>query len=144
MLLAPLPPSTPLTLPIDTIHLSLIDYVAISGSIDTNVLEYAQHLHENFVNPVSLNAKGRYNVPSVADEGYSIQITDESRAKYVYPHGSYWSSPEAVAAHKLEEFAPKGNLKGKVARKAVNGVNGNGVNGHANGHAANGVAVNGH
>ncbi|WOO83066.1 L-galactonate dehydratase [Vanrija pseudolonga] len=126
-----------------TIHLSLIDYVAISGSIDTNVLEYAQHLHENFVNPVSLNAKGRYNVPSVADEGYSIQITDESRAKYVYPHGSYWSSPEAVAAHKLEEFAPKGNLKGKLARKAVNGVNGNGVNRHSNGHA-NGVAVNGH
>lgn len=49
---------------------SLIDYIAISGSMERNVLEYAEHLHEHFIHPVSINDKGRYNVPTHPHGGY--------------------------------------------------------------------------
>ncbi|KAI0311447.1 enolase C-terminal domain-like protein [Amylostereum chailletii] len=52
------------------IHLSVIDYVAISGSMERNVLEYVDHLHEHFATPCSINSRGRYNVPSNPTEGY--------------------------------------------------------------------------
>ncbi|KIM19361.1 hypothetical protein M408DRAFT_235207 [Serendipita vermifera MAFF 305830] len=74
------------------IHLSLIDYIAVSGSIDRNVLEYVDHLHEHFVYPCSINAQGHYNVPSDAKEGYSIEMKDSSFAEFEFPHGSYWQS----------------------------------------------------
>ena len=49
---------------------SLIDYVAISGSMERNVLEFVYHLHEHFVNPCTINKNARYNVPDSPDEGY--------------------------------------------------------------------------
>lgn len=49
---------------------SLIDYIAISGSMERNVLEYVDHLHEHFLYPCSINEKGRYNVPNNPLEGY--------------------------------------------------------------------------
>ena len=42
------------------IHLSLIDYICVSGTMDTNVLEFVDHLHEHFLHPVSINDQGRY------------------------------------------------------------------------------------
>ena len=49
---------------------SLIDYIAVSGTMERNVLEYVDHLHEHFLYPCSINQKGRYNVPSNPVEGY--------------------------------------------------------------------------
>lgn len=49
---------------------SLIDYIAISGSMEENVIEYAKHLHEHFVYPCSINEQGRYIVPENEQEGY--------------------------------------------------------------------------
>ena len=49
---------------------SLIDYIAVSGSMERNVLEFVDHLHEHFLNPCSINKQGRYNVPDKTDEGY--------------------------------------------------------------------------
>ncbi|KIY66930.1 enolase C-terminal domain-like protein [Cylindrobasidium torrendii FP15055 ss-10] len=72
------------------IHLSLIDYIAISGSMERNVLEFVDHLHEHFLNPCSINAQGRYNVPSNPEEGYSIEMYEKSIAEYEFPNGSYW------------------------------------------------------
>ncbi|KAF7299219.1 MR-MLE domain-containing protein [Mycena indigotica] len=72
------------------IHLSLIDYVAVSGSMDRNVLEFVDHLHEHFVTPCSINTRGRYNVPDSPGEGYSIEIKTTSIAEYEWPGGSYW------------------------------------------------------
>ena len=48
----------------------MIDYIAVSGSMERNVLEFVDHLHEHFLYPCSINNKGRYNVPSNATEGY--------------------------------------------------------------------------
>ncbi|KDQ58507.1 hypothetical protein JAAARDRAFT_176481 [Jaapia argillacea MUCL 33604] len=72
------------------IHLSLIDYIAISGTMEYNVLEFVDHLHEHFLYPCSINKQGRYNVPSIAAEGYSIEMHKSSIAEYEWPNGSYW------------------------------------------------------
>jgi L-fuconate dehydratase len=42
------------------IHLSLIDYICVSGNMERNVLEFVDHLHEHFLFPVSINDEGRY------------------------------------------------------------------------------------
>ena len=52
---------------------SLVDYVAVSGTMERNVLEYVDHLHEHFIYPCSINKKGRYNVPSNPGEGYRLR-----------------------------------------------------------------------
>ncbi|XP_006463191.1 hypothetical protein AGABI2DRAFT_186852 [Agaricus bisporus var. bisporus H97] len=78
------------------IHLSLIDYIAVSGSMERNVLEYVDHLHEHFVTPCSINDKGRYNVPNNPNEGYSIEMREKSIAEYEWPNGTYWTQRRGV------------------------------------------------
>ena len=34
-------------------HLAIFDYIAVSGSLEERVVEYVDHLHEHFVDPVS-------------------------------------------------------------------------------------------
>lgn len=87
------------------IHLSLIDYICVSATMERNVLEFVDHLHENFLFPCSINAQGRYNVPQDPKEGYSIEMYEDSIKKYTFPEGSYW-----VAAAKGE--APKPEHRG--------------------------------
>ncbi|KAJ7634490.1 enolase C-terminal domain-like protein [Roridomyces roridus] len=72
------------------IHLSLIDYIAVSGTMERNVLEFVDHLHEHFVTPCSINKNGRYNVPNNPGEGYSIEMHKTSIAEFEWPNGSYW------------------------------------------------------
>lgn len=55
--------------------ISLIDYISVSGTMERNVLEYVDHLHEHFVNPCSINDKGRYNVPNDPNEGYRYVLS---------------------------------------------------------------------
>src|ERR1044072_1632473 len=44
-------------------HLSVFDYVAVSGSMEGKVIEYVDHLHEHFVDPVVIE-NGAYAAPS--------------------------------------------------------------------------------
>ncbi len=69
-------------------HLSLFDYIAVSGSLEDRVLEYVDHLHEHFVDPVTIRA-GRYLPPT--RPGYSITMKPESLRDYAYPGGAAWS-----------------------------------------------------
>lgn len=69
-------------------HLSIIDYVAISGSLENHYLEYVDHLHEHFVEPVVIR-QAHYQAPQLP--GYSIEIRGESMATYRYPDGRYWA-----------------------------------------------------
>ena len=69
-------------------HLSIFDYIAVSGSLDGRVVEYVDHLHEHFVDPVVI-ANGRYQVPLAP--GYSIEIKPSSLAEYTYPDGPIWA-----------------------------------------------------
>ncbi|KAI0065819.1 enolase C-terminal domain-like protein [Artomyces pyxidatus] len=73
------------------IHLSLIDYIAVSGTMERNVLEFVDHLHEHFLNPCTINSRGRYNVPNNSLEGYSIEMHKASIAEFEWPNGSYWA-----------------------------------------------------
>ncbi len=60
-------------------HLSMFDYIAISGTMEDRMTEYAAHLHEHFRNPVVMK-HGRYQVPTAP--GYSIEMYPESLNKY--------------------------------------------------------------
>jgi len=74
-------------------HLSIFDFIAVSGSMDDRVIEYVDHLHEHFVDPVIVR-NARYQVPE--RPGYSIEMKPESRAQYRFPDGPVWR--ELVAA----------------------------------------------
>jgi L-fuconate dehydratase len=69
-------------------HISLVDYIAVSGSVRDRVLEYVDHLHEHFVDPVVIRG-GRYMPPT--KPGYSITMKPESLREYAYPDGAAWS-----------------------------------------------------
>ena len=62
-------------------HLSMIDYVAITGEKDNKRIEYVDHLHEHFVNPCVVH-NGAYQVPSAP--GFSIEIKAESLQKHTF------------------------------------------------------------
>jgi L-fuconate dehydratase len=70
-------------------HISMFDYIAVSGSLDNRVLEYVEHLHEHFVDPVVIR-DGCYSAPRAP--GYSIAMRPESVARFEYPTGSAWRS----------------------------------------------------
>jgi L-fuconate dehydratase len=68
-------------------HLSMFDYISISGSLEHRMIEYTAQLHENFVDPVTIKA-GHYMPPT--KPGFSIQMKLESLDKYEYPNGEAW------------------------------------------------------
>jgi len=70
-------------------HLSMIDYVCVSGSLEDRLTEYAGHLHEHFLDPVRLR-DGRYLPPE--QPGYSIEMRPESLRDFAYPDGAAWRS----------------------------------------------------
>ena len=72
-------------------HLSMIDYISISGSTEGRVVEYVDHLHEHFEDPVKIE-KAAYAVPTRA--GYSITMKKDSLMTYTYPDGIFWSNEQ--------------------------------------------------
>lgn len=69
-------------------NICLFDYIAVSGSLDGRVLEYVDHLHEHFLEPVVIR-NGRYMPPK--RPGYSIEMHPETLVNYAYPNGSAWA-----------------------------------------------------
>jgi L-fuconate dehydratase len=69
-------------------HLSIFDYVAVSGSLENRVTEYVDHLHEHFVEPCIVE-HGAYVLPQAP--GYSAQMFDASLEEFAYPDGTYWA-----------------------------------------------------
>src|SRR5690606_16954313 len=68
-------------------HLAIFDYLRIGQSLDGRMVEYVDHLHEHFVDPVTVSG-GRYRLPEAP--GYSITMKPESVAEYSYPDGPAW------------------------------------------------------
>ncbi len=75
-------------------HFSMFDYVAVSGSTQDRVIEYVDHLHEHFTDPVVIR-DGNYLAPE--GPGIGARMLAGSIADYAYPDGPQWSTP-AVAA----------------------------------------------
>ncbi|WP_421708723.1 L-fuconate dehydratase [Algihabitans sp.] len=69
-------------------HLSIYDYVAVSASLENRVLEYVDHLHEHFLDPVIVK-DGRYLPPKAP--GYSITMKEDSRQAHSFPDGTAWT-----------------------------------------------------
>jgi L-fuconate dehydratase len=69
-------------------HLSMFDFVAVTGTMDDRVIEYVDHLHEHFLDPVQIE-NGRYMPP--VKPGYSIQMYPQSLVDYQYPDGKIWN-----------------------------------------------------
>jgi L-fuconate dehydratase len=68
-------------------HLSLIDYIAVSGELSDRVIEFVDELHEHFVHPARIR-NGRYVVPEAP--GFSIEMHPESLEQYAFPDGATW------------------------------------------------------
>lgn len=69
-------------------HLSVFDYLRVATSLEHRVLEYVDHLHEHFLDPVILDGP-RYRMPTAP--GYSITMRPESLRRYAFPGGREWT-----------------------------------------------------
>jgi len=69
-------------------HLAIFDYLCVSASLHDRVIEYVDHLHEHFLDPVVIR-NGRYVVPTAP--GYSITMKSEALSEYEYPRGGGWA-----------------------------------------------------
>ncbi|MFD6756991.1 enolase C-terminal domain-like protein [Micromonospora gifhornensis] len=76
-------------------HLAMFDFVALSGSTDERAIEYVDHLHEHFVDPVRIS-DGRYLAPTAP--GMSAQLVPAALADYRYPDGPEWAAPTMAGA----------------------------------------------
>jgi len=68
-------------------HLSMFDYLAVSCTLEDRIIEYVDHLHEHFIDPVRIR-RGHYLVPHAP--GYSIEMLPESLENHSFPHGAAW------------------------------------------------------
>lgn len=68
-------------------HLSMFDAVAVSGETDGRMIEYVDHLHEHFTDPVRIE-NGHYRAPS--QPGAGMRMHAESIRRYtVRPDGTH-------------------------------------------------------
>ncbi|MGW0834921.1 L-fuconate dehydratase [Streptomyces prunicolor] len=70
-------------------HLSMFDYLAVSGTTDDRVIEYVDHLHDHFLDPVVIR-EGHYMAPTTP--GFSATMRPESIARYTFPGGTFWAA----------------------------------------------------
>jgi L-fuconate dehydratase len=75
-------------------HLAIFDYLCVSASLDDRIVEYVDHLHEHFLDPVVIR-NGRYMPPTAA--GYSITMRPESLRAFAYPDGEEWRAISGAA-----------------------------------------------
>lgn len=68
-------------------HLSLFDYICVSASLEHRVVEYVDHLHEHFLDPVKIQ-NAHYMPPTMP--GYSIEMRAESLREYEFLSGAGW------------------------------------------------------
>lgn len=62
-------------------HLSMIDYVAVSGTKEGRVIEYVDHLHEHFLDPCRIE-NAAYMPPTLP--GFSIEMRPETLAEFEF------------------------------------------------------------
>jgi L-fuconate dehydratase len=76
-------------------HHAIFDFVAVTGTLEGRMVEYVDHLHEHFVDPVVVRG-GRYLAPS--KPGFSAEMKPESRAAHRFPDGAVWRAEVATAS----------------------------------------------
>ena len=69
-------------------HLAMFDFLAVSGSTEGRMVEYVDHLHEHFADPVRVE-RGHYVAPR--SPGGGAQMHPTSVMEYLYPTGPQWT-----------------------------------------------------
>jgi L-fuconate dehydratase len=70
-------------------HLSMFDFVSVSGTMDGRMIEFADHLHDHFVTPAKI-VRGRYQTPTTPGSG--AEILEASIDEWIFPDGSGWKA----------------------------------------------------
>jgi L-fuconate dehydratase len=73
-------------------HLSMFDFVALSGTMEDRVIEYVDHLHEHFVTPVEVS-RGHYAAPTTPGAGG--EMLEDSLRRFSFPDGEAWAQDAA-------------------------------------------------
>lgn len=68
-------------------HLAAFDQIAVAPGLDGRYVEFADHLHEHFVNPVVVE-NGAYRLP--AAPGYGVELRRDSLERHLFPGGEVW------------------------------------------------------
>lgn len=76
-------------------HLSMFDFVAVSGKKDDRMIEFVDHLHEHFITPIDVH-DGCYWPPVTPGGGSEMHAA--SVAEYTFPDGAFWVADAAVQA----------------------------------------------
>ncbi|MEU4444851.1 enolase C-terminal domain-like protein [Actinosynnema sp. NPDC050801] len=74
-------------------HLAMVDFVAVSGTMDGRVIEWVDHLHEHFTDPAVVR-DGRYLAPT--EPGFSARLHERTLVDYRYPGGPVWTELSAI------------------------------------------------
>lgn len=69
-------------------HLSMFDFVAVSGTKEGRMIEFVDHLHQHFITPVDVRS-GVYWPPSAPGAGN--EMVRETLAEYAFPDGPVWA-----------------------------------------------------
>ncbi|GAA2725231.1 enolase C-terminal domain-like protein [Cellulomonas aerilata] len=84
-------------------HLAMADFVAISGSMEDRAIEYVDHLHDHFVDPVRVEG-GRYRAPVAP--GMGARMWQRSVDDHAFPDGPAWQAPAPVPAMPVPARVP--------------------------------------
>ena len=68
-------------------HLAMADFVAITGKMEDRAIEFVDHLHQHFVDPVQIR-DGRYLAPT--KPGFSAEMHKDSLQDHLFPDGRVW------------------------------------------------------
>ncbi|APX01992.1 L-fuconate dehydratase [Arthrobacter sp. QXT-31] len=86
-------------------HFSFFDYAVVSGSQEGRMIEYVDHLHEHFAEPVRI-INGRYAAPVLPGTG--AEMLSASRSRWEFPAGAGWQEVGSRAAVTGANLAPAG------------------------------------
>jgi L-fuconate dehydratase len=86
-------------------HFSFFDYAVVSGSQEGRMIEYVDHLHEHFAEPVRI-VDGRYAAPVLPGTG--AEMLSASRSRWEFPAGPGWQEVGSRAAVTGANLAPAG------------------------------------
>ncbi|MGW0229173.1 enolase C-terminal domain-like protein [Actinopolymorpha singaporensis] len=93
-------------------HLAMFDEVAVGGHRPDRVVEYVDHLHEHFVDPVRI-VDGAYAAPTAP--GMSAELRPATLADYRYPEGPVWAGSPAPAGTVVNDEGGSGPWPAGVA-----------------------------
>lgn len=68
-------------------HFSFFDFISVSGSMEGRMIEYVDHLHDHFVDPIRVE-NARYMLPQLS--GMGCEMKKETLIEYAFPDGPVW------------------------------------------------------